>query len=67
MICPNLRLTLKPVFQCECTVSLDASLIRTETVNQYCATDQYDLCPYFYKKKGGIRHEIHSEVIRAIG
>ena len=67
MICPNLFITTNPKLLCKCTSLEERPEVETGNINQYCATDQYDHCPKYKRKKAGVRHDIHREVFRAIG
>lgn len=68
MICPSLHITTKPNLQCRCTSTSEISEVKTGTINQYCATDQYEKCPqYNNKKKRGISQAVYHKVFRAVG
>jgi hypothetical protein len=67
MICPNLIINTSPRLECKCTSLIEKPEVKTEDINRYCATEQYDSCPNYGMKVSGIRREIHREVFRAIG
>jgi hypothetical protein len=67
MICPNLEISAKPFLQCRCSSIEEIPEVKTGNINQYCATDQYDHCSLYRKKKPGFRQAIYHEVYRAVG
>ncbi|MHB8482662.1 MAG: hypothetical protein ACYDBV_08020 [Nitrospiria bacterium] len=47
MICPYLMISGSSKIECKCTATREILKLHTETVNEYCATDEYYHCISF--------------------
>lgn len=67
MICPHLLIKTHPHLICRCESTREMSEVKTEQINDYCATEQYDQCRFFQNNCPTIIQEIFHEVYRAVG